>query len=208
MAEEIKKTVVNYQANSHKSKAGPEKEPKKVEKVVSGEVVQRKKPLGRKIADTFTGDDMQSVGGYILFEVMLPAAKTMISDAVSQGIERLLFGDSRPRGRTNYTSYNRMSGSSATRKDEPRTISRHARATHDFDEIVVESRGEAAAVLDQLTELIDRYNVATVNDLYELVGITGTFADDKWGWTDLRSASVRRVRDGYLLDLPRTSPLD
>ena len=31
--------------------------------------------------------------------------------------------------------------------------------------------------------------------------------DWQWGWTDIRSAGIRRVREGYLLQLPRTEPL-
>lgn len=219
MPEQERKKVAtstpNYPSNSNKNKerhaTGGVGE-KKIERVTTNEVVQRRKPLGRKIIENFTGDDVQSVGSYILMEVLLPAAKTMISDAASQGVERLLFGDSRPRsGNTRigggYTSYNRMYGGSS-RRDEPRTISRSARANHDFGEVILQTRGEAENVLDRLQDLVDQYDVATVSDLYELVGITGSFTDDKWGWTDLRGASVRRVRDGYLVELPRTTPID
>ena len=36
-------------------------------------------------------------------------------------------------------------------------------------------------------------------DLYDLVGINGSYTDNKYGWTHLRSTDVQRVRDGYLL---------
>jgi hypothetical protein len=52
------------------------------------------------------------------------------------------------------------------------------------------------------------YGQASISDLYELVGITANFTDNKWGWTDLRSSSVSRARDGYLLNLPRPILLD
>lgn len=220
MPEEIrveKTTITNYPSNSHKERETPTTPPKKVEKVVTGEVVTRKRPLGRRIVETFAGEDVHSVGGYILFEVALPALKTMISDMASQGVERLLFGEVRRSssihrgpGYSNYTSYNRMHASSRERerREEPRPMSHRARASHDFGEIVLASRVEADDVLDRLSELIERYDVATVSDLYELVGITGSFTDDKWGWTDLRGSEIRRVRDGFLLMLPRTMPID
>ena len=50
--------------------------------------------------------------------------------------------------------------------------------------------------------------MATVADLYELVGVTGEYTDNKYGWDSLGSASVTRVRGGYLVDLPRTRLLD
>jgi hypothetical protein len=214
----VNKSSLNYPGNTHKmrEKARPAREDKgaekvPVEKVITGEVVQRKKPLGRKIAETFKGEDMGSVGSYVLFDVLIPAAKAMLSDAVSQGVERLFFGDARRSSsrssQTSYTSYNRM-GSGSSRSDGRREVSYRSRAVHDFSEIILSSRGEAENVIDRLGDLIENYDVATVNDLYDLVGITGSFTDDKWGWADIRGASATRVREGYLLNLPKTTPID
>lgn len=204
----------NYPANSHKKKeADAPKADKKIEKVISGNVVERKKPLGRKIAETFAGDDAKSVGSYILFDVIIPATKNLISDMVGQGIDRLLFGASGgsrgSRGSSSrHTSYNKMYNSSDRRDDGRRELSQRARSTHDFNEIVLETRGEAEDVLDNLTNLIEEYGVAAISDMYDLVGITGSFTDTKWGWSDLRSASIRRIRDGYLLDFPRPTYIE
>ena len=79
---------------------------------------------------------------------------------------------------------------------------------HDFNEIILGTRVEAEEVIDRLFDLLSKYDNASVADLYELVGITANFTDEKWGWTDLRGASVAKVRNGYLLDLPRPEPLD
>lgn len=208
----------NYGSNSHKSRdkaAKPEKP--KVEKLISGEAIQKKKSLGSRISDTFRGDDAKGVGNYIIFEVILPAAKATISDAVSQGIERLLFGEqakSRSRSNirgSNYTAYNRSyPGRSTDTRDERgnRSISNRGRSTHNFSEITLADRGEAESVLDALSDLIDQFDVASVADLYSLVGITGAFTDNKWGWYDLKGADISRVRDGYLLQLPPTEEIE
>ena len=37
---------------------------------------------------------------------------------------------------------------------------------------------------------------------------TKTYTDQKWGWSDLALASVRGVRGGYILDLPRPIVID
>jgi hypothetical protein len=87
-------------------------------------------------------------------------------------------------------------------------LSREARAKHNFDEIVLNSRVEAEEVIDRLYDVVSRYESASVADLYELVGLSSTHTDHKWGWTDIRGAGVQRVRDGYLLDLPSPEPLD
>lgn len=220
-----KKPKINYPANSQKAKDADrspdevvEEGEKKVKQITSGSVVQRKKPLGKKIAETFAGDDAHSVGSYILFDVIIPATKNLVSDMVREGIDRLLFGDSKGRSRISsarsngHTSYSKMyTGSTRSDLDRPgggRQLSDRSRRTHDFTEVILDDRGEAEQVLDTLRELIDNYDIATVTDLYDLVGITGSYVDDKWGWADLRAAEVRRIRDGYLLDLPRAMPID
>lgn len=200
-------------SNSHSSRRIEVPKPeKKVERVTTGDAIERKKPFMKRVGESFTSEDTHSVAQFVMFEVALPAVKTMISDMVSQGIERLLFGggntaSSSRRTTGSYTSYNRMYSGGAP-KSEPRTMSARGRATFDFREIVVPSRGEAETVLDQLTELLRQYDVATVSDLYQLAGISGTFTEEKYGWTNLSTAAVRRVREGYLLDLPRPIALD
>lgn len=206
----------NLPGNSNKDKqAAPKRQsakPEKLPKSISGEVVSRKKPMLRRIAATFTGDDSKTVGHYVLFEVVLPAVKQLISDAASQGIERLLFGDasrnSRTPSRPGYNAYNRVSPTTAPNRGDTRGISERARATHDFNEIVLESRGEAEKVRDDLIACVEQYDVATVSDLYDLVGITGSFQDDKWGWYAPLEIRVTPVRHGYLLNLPKTQPVE
>lgn len=189
--------------------------PKRVRKVVSGPVVRRKTPLSRRIVETFTGDDAQTVGGYVLFEVVIPALKTLLSDVASQGVERLLFGEVRPRSSSPYrhaprTNYDRMYSSGSYRREEPRRSSPppRSRSSQDTGEIILRSRSDAEDVLEALSSLLDQYDVATVADLYELVGITGSFTDDKWGWTDLRGTRIVREHQGYLLLLPRPQAID
>jgi len=218
--------VDDYPPNSRKSREPkvestlPEPE-KRAEKVVEGEVVRRKKPLGRRFTETFFSGSGRGVVSYIVLDVLLPAAKDTIADVVSQGIERMLFGEARSTSRrtgarspgsSGYVSYNRYSAQpqNSVRRDDPRThdLSRRARASHDFDEIILATRAEAEEVIGRLFDIVSKYEAATVADLYELLGITSKFTDDRWGWTDIRGAGVTRVRNGYLLDLPRPEPLD
>ena len=76
------------------------------------------------------------------------------------------------------------------------------------DVIILESRAEAEEVLDRLDEMIEEFGMASVLNLYDLIGVTAPFTADKYGWTDIRNATAVRVRDGYLLKLPRVMPLD
>jgi hypothetical protein len=187
---------------------------KDITPVVSSGAVRRKKSLRKQFTETFVAGDAKTAVRYVAFDVLLPAAKDMVVDSFTQGIEKLIFGDSRRRGSTppqagptGYVSYNRyaMGGRSS---GPSRAISRQARARHNFDEIVLDDRVEAEEVIDKLFELVSRYESATVADLYELVGLGSTHTDHKWGWTDLHGSGVSRIRGGYLLDLPEPEPLD
>lgn len=205
--------------NSHMSKEAPKiTEPAvqpKVGKVIQGTVTQRKKPLGRKFMETYFGTDAKSVGMHVLMDVIIPASKNAISDGIETAVNQMLFGGSRPSGRrigsggAGIVNYNRPLGGLGNKPD-PRQpqMSRQARATHNFEEIVFEKRGDAEQVLDGLYNLITTYDQATVADLYGMVDITPTPQDLKWGWTNLSSASIDRLRGGgFAIDMPRPEAL-
>ena len=204
---------MKYPPNSDTSKEPPQEE-KDLKQVTSGTVKRKKKSLRKQFTETFVGGDAKTALHYVVFDVLIPAAKDMIADAGSQGIEKLIFGDSRRRGAsppqagpTGFVSYNRYAMGS--RQTAPqRVMSRQARSRHDFDEIILDERGEAEEVIDRLFEVVSRYGSATVADLYELVGLPGSHTDNKWGWTNLQGAGVSRVRSGFLLDLPEPEPLN
>lgn len=183
---------------------------------VTTSAVQRKMSIGRRIKNALVVDDAQSIGAYLLEDVVIPTVKTLISDIAVGAIERALYGEARGRPMSSsrisgrgYTPYNRIysSGSRVTPPDDgpgdKRELSRDARRSHDFGEIVFESRAEAYEVLDRLNDQIKSFDVATVGDLLDLSGITATHVDENWGWRTLATAQVRRVRNGYILDLER-----
>jgi hypothetical protein len=203
-----------FPSNSETSKRGKQDE-KNITSVVSGGVSRKKKSLRKQFSETFVAGDVKSAMQYVVLDVLLPAAKDMIVEAGSQGLQKLIFGDTRRRGSTppqssptGYVSYNRYSMGNRYLSGPQRALSREARSRHNFDEIVLDERSEAEAVIDRLFEVVSRYESASVADLYELVGLASTHTDHKWGWSDLTGAGVSRIRGGYLLDLPEPEPLD
>lgn len=217
----------DFPSNSHRQKeAAVKPDPavdKKIEKVVTGEVVRKKKSPSKRFKETFfSGENLKSAFSHVTSDILVPYAKDAVADSVSQGIEKMLFqevrsssrrGGSRLQSGLGHVAYNAMSNRGPSSggfpgRSEPRSPSRRARATHDFDDIVLSTRAEAEEVIDRLFDLVSRYEVATVADLYELVGVTGSFTDNKWGWIDIRGAEVNRTRDGFLVNLPRPEPID
>lgn len=201
-----------YKSNSHKSREAekaPEK--KRVEKVISGTAKTRKKSELKKFTDIFVAEDVENVKSYILMDVLVPAMKKAISDIVTNGIDMILYGETGHHDRKStaskisYRNY-------YERKDEGRYHDRYsssrARTGYGYDDVIVDTRGEAENVLDRLGELIDNYQMVSVADLYELVGMTGSYTDNKYGWTNISTASIVRIRDGYVIKMPRAMPLD
>ena len=201
----------NYQGNSHRSKEEVKQEvvSKNITPVAVGKA--RKKSDTKKFVDTFVAEDITSVKDYIVNEVLLPAAKKAISDIVTNGIEMLLYGEPKSRNRDRSSSKVSYTRYYERERDRDRDYERGARTRvrgYDFDDIILDTRREAEEVLDRMQDLIDNYGMVSVADLYDLVGIDGRYTDNKYGWTQLRSADVKHVRDGYLLMLPKALPLD
>ena len=197
----------NYKPNSIKSKTETQKLPeKKVEKVVTGPVKTKKKSEARKIIDIFISEDARNVKDYIFMDVLVPAIKKAIVDIATDGINMIFYGTSGSRARRSNAdrfSYNQISSD----RFAGRTQDRRSRS-YSYDEITITNRGEAEEVLDRLAELIQTYGMASVADLNDLIGITGEYTDNKYGWTNVRTARAVRVPDGYMLDLPRPMPID
>jgi hypothetical protein len=210
--------------------AGPKETPepeteKKVERVISSSVTRRKKPIGKKIKETFFGGDPRDVTEHIVQDVVVPGIKNTISDMLIETIERAFYnGEARSgtrRGASRFGAphnpYNRYSSTGQPTekswggKPDPRSpvgTTRRGRAMHDFEEIILDTKSEAEEILDRLVGHCEQFEGVTVAELYTMLGEKATWQDEKWGWNDLRDARTSRVRGGYLLDLPRPEPID
>lgn len=196
-----------YTPNSHKYKAEQAaREDKKIEKVVKGTAKVKKKNELHKVADIFISEDIKNVKSFVLMDVLVPAIKKAISDIVTNGIDMILYGGNGKSRSSNASkiSYRDYYG----RRDDHRQSSEpRTRTGYNYDDIILDTRGEAEDVISRMDELIETYGEVSVADLYDLVGITGNYTDNKYGWTNIRNAEPVRVRDGYMLKLPKAAPL-
>ena len=197
-----------YKPNSHKFREGQTEAltDKKIQKVVHGKVKTKPKSGMSKITDVFISEDAANVKSYIVMDVLVPAVKKAISDIVRDGIDMILYGESR--GRRSSTSSSYVSYRDYSRSDDrDRFRDSRTRSGYNHDDIILESRGEAEEVLTRMDELIDTYGVVSVADLYDLIGKSCEYTDNKYGWTNIRNAEPIRVRDGYMLKLPKALPI-
>lgn len=178
--------------------------------------IPKKRTLSRSIAEAFVGDGENSVVGYIMRDVLVPAFKSLVTDAVTSGIEMLVYGEVKGRGRSrdrsgprviNYGSFSKRS------RDDDDDRRERRRPTYDdkfnLDEIYFDDHKDAEDVLDELGERLEEYDQVSVADFFDIAGIDGaTWAHDKFGWTTLKPARLTHTRHGYAILFPPPRELD
>lgn len=184
-----------------------------LKRVVSGNVTTKKAGFMKRLSGLLLGSDTRSTKSYVIEEILIPATKNMIVetihaivDGVGSGFEMLFLGERRGHrrfggrsssgSRMSYVGYNSIYNS---RESRPQTM----QGRYELEDVIIEERGDAEMVLEDLFGQIEEYGHVTVADFYALVGINTEYTDNKYGWSDLRGSRVIRIKDGYMLDLPR-----
>lgn len=192
-------------------KAEPEH---KFEQVVQGK--QKKRSLGRRFAKTFLKTSTDDVKTYLISDVLIPSIVDTLFNIITGGASLYFYGDTGrgvrdPReGRLGYHKANKEAMGKRERIQRGTTYSYRGGASEfDFDDVVLESRGDCERILRDMEDAIYTYGQVTVADLYDMIGITNAnFQNYKFGWIDLKNAGYSRLRDGgYVLDLPKVVDL-
>ena len=184
---------------------------KRAEKVVSGQVKVKKNEI-RKFTDIFVQEDMNVVKEYIINDLVIPYTKNLIGDIFHNTVDMVLFGTSSGRRSKStrrsdigHVSYRDYYDKPAERSKEHSTYN----SRFNYDDISFEYRTDAEAVLEQMKDIIDTYDLVRVLDLYDLAGQSPVpHTANNYGWTNLSRAYVDRTRDGYIIKLPKAIALD
>lgn len=200
-----------HQPNSHKykeeQKAGTER---KIEKVISGPAKTKKKgELSKFAGKIFSNQDKGDIKEYLVEEVAIPGIKNLILDTIIGAATRLFGGGRRSSSVGNKVSYR----SFYDRRDENRIVgggssSSSSRPRFDYDEIIYDTRIDAERVRDQMDDVIAKYGFVTVGDMYDMSNLPQPYTSNKYGWTNIRNAEVLYAGGGYVLKLPKASPID
>ena len=196
-----------YKSNSDRSKNQSQEVPqRRAEKVITGGVTQRRKSGIDKLGSIFLAGDVEDVKEYIIEDVLIPTIKRAFYDIICNGMGMML-GERNPNkgnqsSRVSYRSY-------YDRPDErkSRNNSNQSRLNYGYKDLIFDNRGDAEVVLEQMFELLDRYDAVSIADLFDLVGESSNYTDNKYGWTNLEDARVQPVRGGYIIQLPRATTL-
>lgn len=199
-----------YKSNSDKSHErdipGTSERPK-VEKVVTGNAKKKKQSFANKMANTFAPGDVDSVKNYIWADVLVPSIKRAISDIVCNGINMIL-GEPSGSKRNSESRAAKVSYRSYY-DDERREPKNRLSQTYDYDDVIFETRADAEEVLYRMEEMLEHFEVVSIADFLEMSGFKPVYTDHKYGWTrsNINGVRVERVRDGYIIRLPRATNL-
>lgn len=205
-----------------------------LEKVTTGKVIIKKAGPGKRFRAIFKAEDGRSVATHVLWDVAVPAIKDLLYDVGQETLGRTLGIDTRGARRSGTGSpfnYNNIGSTLASRVNynrpgfmtDPRDRQQQQAQSAPkagppgrnitlgnvtIDDIICPTRIEAEDVIARMYNLVERYGRVTVADLFDLVGVTGEYTDENFGWVDLTGARPHRQGSGYRLDLPRPIQID
>lgn len=217
----------SYAKKNNENKIHPENSvadsEKKLDKVVSGQVTQRRKSVGTRLKEMFTskpGESKETFVEHLVENVVVPMFQDMlygivdnVTTGVRESVEQAIFGEAGTRrSRVHAASrgtnrprvnYNQVS----SRNGAPKlSTNRIIRPSNSVKDVILETRDDAERVIEALREAAERYGHVTVGDMYEVVGIEPVSTDHEWGWQarDLMAARVKYIDvNEFLISLPR-----
>lgn len=78
-----------------------------------------------------------------------------------------------------------------------------------IDQVIFDSRKEAANVLHRLADILDQYGAVTVADFYDEAGLNDPYySSTHYGWKDIGDAYVAKVRYGWSISMPEPIKLE
>lgn len=203
---------LKYPPNSKTQKSNTEKP--KLEKIVSSEVKMQKKSIFKRLSGSIFTETPDTIGGYIVKEVLVPYAKDVIYDTIVNTVSMALYSNPRAGGRrsgrasTNRDGYIQYgSFSSSNSSSQQKAVERPRGERINVDNVIFGMSAEAHEVLDAMCDRLEHYGTVTVLDLCDLIGVTSSPNAMYYGWTDISEARVRQINEGWLLDLPRPKAL-
>jgi hypothetical protein len=206
---------INEEVEDKKTEEVQEKKPMK--KVVSVQPTKVKKGLVSRLVTGIVGPEgLPGIGTYVNEEIVKPAVKNIIVDAVTSGINMVMYGEKggpsrsrngshRHRPKTNYNDMHSRGGRPAEpARTQDRVVTRNSRSR--VEEYIIEDRYDAVNVLNTLVENADMYDSVSVADYYDLIGVDTQYTDNNVGWTydTITRATIVASRSGFIIKFPPT----
>lgn len=182
------------------------------------QVKVKKKSGLDKLADIFIRDDLESVGGRIMKEIILPNAMQTLRNIWVKSFDMIFKTDSGSSssgssnnggtGRVNVVNYNNVI-SNSSQSTMVNMMTRQA--VYDYAKICFASVDDARRVVEQMREIIRVNRFVTIARYMELTQTNPLPQDYNWCWTNLDKVGIGYTNDRnfpYYLQLPNPVPCD
>lgn len=174
--------------------------------------IRKKRNAGKHLLRSFIEEDGRNAADYILWDIVIPSAKSLVHDIMDRGSARLLWGDGGySGGRYNsYSSNNRPYNDYASRSTRPMNDtranqynrSRRNQTSVFVDDIYLDSLHDLEEFDSRLHYLLDNQGFVRVSDYYKAANLESNYIDARFGWYDLRGMTKMREGDAWLVTMP------
>lgn len=200
--------------------------------------VEARQSIGDRLKNTVMDKErLEMVGDKIVSDLIWPGILDLTTNIFQTGtdifmetVKAILYGDDRPTyvdkrgsGRTDYSaissgrSSKKSSYGSLTRSGGVESSGGRTSRGPGFTNYAVPSRLDIDLIERKMYAIADDFDgFVSIASYYDILieefdaDIEASYMDEKWGWfeADLDKAKPRRVREGWLYDLPRPKPID
>ena len=184
-------------------------EEKRIDPVVTGNVeVNEKSSVWSDVADIFGG---------LWKDVLKPSLKKTALEFINIGAERAIYRNDEDYDydghyysrRRDYNSISRRNSSQYRGSSNRSRSAGKPRSRYDVDEVIFDNYADAEAVIDVLSEQLDRYDQVSIGEYYSACDLSPQSTDFNRGWYDLRGVEIVKAGRGqWTIEFPKAVPLD
>lgn len=196
---------------AYKNQKKKEKERERLSPVVKKDsIVRAKASPVKKFTEKFFGKDTDELKTWVVWDVVVPGIQDLLLNGLSMAFrgEPLRRGSSSGR-REPYPYHSAYSSSrrSSGRRESYRREDEYG-GKLDYRDVVLKNREDAEDIIDQMRERIEKEGEVTVAEFFDMLDSPSDMVDNDWGWTSVRDIGLRRVSDGWKIDVARARALD
>lgn len=197
------------------------KERPKIQPIVQGRVSD-KRPIGHTFRKIFFGGTAQDLVQGVINDILIPAAKDMVTEAVTQSIHRAIYGENAPQSTRRYgspvhrasgyqqTNYAQRYAQNSTARQPEERLRQRTREEQDPSRVTIPTRMQAMEVRGSLLHMIEEYGSVSIQEFYEYVGLDLQVTDGDWGWKAgmLDHLQIMPYNGEFILNFPPMVHLD
>lgn len=194
----------SYKYNAEKKSTSHQTQtPQRLTPVVSKkDLVLPRQNFGTKLKDLFFSNTPNNLGEKILKDCIVPSVMKIVWDSIQMS----LFGKVDRSDYYNdyrYRDYSRSYQTPYRNNDYSRSPYRNSNPPSgiDYKNLILQRPEDAERIVHSLWDCIRRDRRVSIAQLLDLFDVVGDFTDNNWGWTDERDIGIRKLPNGFLIDL-------